>query len=266
MLWALRVAVVRFVAADGFFLAAGLAFCFLLCVIPLILLGVSTVGFVLSTEQAQQVVVGELAKNFPVYRRDIMAALLKIVEGRTLTGVVGTVVLVLFSTPLFSSARLAMHRLLGVRSGGNFLRNLVVDAGMVLLFGVFLFGITVVTWVFYWVKTFVLEPMQVPGEWIEWTNLGLSLSLSSLMFFLGYRYVPYRRVRAGAALPGALLASGLWEIAKQGFRIYIRRVALYDQIYGPLGVLVAFVMFVYYSAVVFVFGAAYVSALDARRR
>ena len=30
--------------------------------------------------------------------------------------------------------------------------------------------------------------------------------------------------------------------------------------------LVAFVMFVYYSAVVFVFGAAYVAALEARRR
>jgi uncharacterized BrkB/YihY/UPF0761 family membrane protein len=43
-------------------------------------------------------------------------------------------------------------------------------------------------------------------------------------------------------------------------------VGLYDQIYGPLGVLVAFVMFVYYSAVVFVLGAAYVAVLDARRR
>ena len=55
-------------------------------------------------------------------------------------------------------------------------------------------------------------------------------------------------------------------MAKQLFRLYIRQVGVYDQIYGPLGVLVAFVMFVYYSAIVFVFGAAYVASLDSRRR
>ena len=37
-------------------------------------------------------------------------------------------------------------------------------------------------------------------------------------------------------------------------------------IWTILGVLVAFVMFVYYSAIVFVFGAAYVASLDSRRR
>jgi len=41
---------------------------------------------------------------------------------------------------------------------------------------------------------------------------------------------------------------------------------VYDQIYGPLGVLVAFVMFTYYSAIVFVFAAAYAAERDARRR
>ena len=56
----------------------------------------------------------------------------------------------------------------------------------------------------------------------------------------------------GPALAGAVLASVLWEVAKQLFRLYIRNVGVYDQIYGPLGVLVAFVMFVYYSAIVFV--------------
>jgi uncharacterized BrkB/YihY/UPF0761 family membrane protein len=42
-------------------------------------------------------------------------------------------------------------------------------------------------------------------------------------------------------------------------------VSLYNEIYGPLAVLVAFAMFVYYSAVVFVFSAAFVAALDSRR-
>src|SRR2546428_12517527 len=94
----------------------------------------------------------------------------------------------------------------------------------------------------------------------------MSLGLSSAMFSLGCRCMPYRRVGVGPALAGGIVAAILWEIAKQLFGLYIRQVGVYDQIYGPFAALVAFIMFVYYSAVVFVVGAAYVAALDARRR
>jgi YihY family inner membrane protein len=267
---AFRAAVSRFLAADGFFLAAGLAFFFLVCMIPLVLLGVSTVGFVLSTEQAGQEVVGQLTRNFPVYKREISRVLLAIVNARAASGLVGTVILVFFSTPLFSASRLALHRLLGVRLPGGFFRNLARDAAMVLVLGVLLFLASTVTWVFQWFRELVLEllldPVQVSARWIDAMTTGLSIALSTAMFYLAYRYVPRRRVRGGVALTGAILASLLWEIAKQLFRVYIRSVGLYDQIYGPFGVLIAFVMFVYYSAIVFVFGGAYVAALDARRR
>jgi membrane protein len=260
----IRGAVSRFFAADGLFLAAGLAFFFLVCMLPLLLLGVSTVGFVLSTEQAAQEVVGQLSRNFPVYSREINRALLRIVQTRTLTGLLGTVILVLFSMPLFGAVRLVMHRMLGIRGGRSFLRNLLVDAGMVLLLAGLLFVATVATWGLHWFLEFAPAPLQVPGPWDRRLTIGLSLALSAVMFYLGYRYVPYRRTRVGAALAGAVLASVLWEVAKQLFRLYIRQVGVYDQIYGPFGVLVAFVMFVYYSAVVFVLGAAYAAALDAR--
>ena len=54
----------------------------------------------------------------------------------------------------------------------------------------------------------------------------------------------------------------LWEVAKHVLRLYVVRLGLYDEIFGPLGVLMAFIMFVYYSAIVFVFGAEVVGALD----
>jgi membrane protein len=65
---------------------------------------------------------------------------------------------------------------------------------------------------------------------------------------------------------GALLAAGLWEIAKQVFRWYIVSFGVYDQIYGPLGALVALGMFAYYSGIVFILGAEYTAALEARWR
>ena len=264
MFGAFRSALARFNAVDGPFLAAGLAFSFLVCTIPLVLLGVATVGFVLSGEQAAHEVVGQIARNFPVYRREISRALLAIVETRRLTGLLGTVILIFFSTQLFSAARLVIHRVLGVRLG-SFLKNLARDALMVVLLSVFLFVGTVAAWVVEWIQAFVLEPAHVSLQWIEAAWVGFSLSVSTLMLYLGYRYLPRRRIRRGAALAGAILASVLWEVAKRLFRLYVRNVAGYGELFGSFGVLIAFVMFVYYTCLVFVLGACYVAAMDTRR-
>lgn len=259
-------AIARFIAADGFFLSAGLAFFFLVCMIPILLLGVSIVGFVLSTEQAARAVVGQLAQHFPVYQKQITRALVRIVEARTVSGLLGTGVLILFSTPLFGASRLVLHRLLGVKAGGGFVRNLVGDAGMVILLSACLFVASAVTWIYHSFRALALNALPLPPRWFDLAAVGVSLTFSTLMFYFAYRFVPRRRVRPGAALAGALLAGLLWEVAKQLFRLYIQKVGVYDQLYGPLGILVAFVMFVYYSAIVFVFSAAFVAALDSRHR
>lgn len=265
-MFVLRGAVSRFFAADGFFLGAGLAFFGLITIIPLVLLGVSTLGFVLTSEDAANEVINQLARNFPVYRREMRRVLHGIVDTRALTGLLGTVILIVFSTPLLSSSRLVMHRLLGIKMPSSFLRNLFTDSGMVLLLAVLLFGATAATWFYAWFETFVLEPANLASGWMNAANIGFSTALSTVMLYVGYRYVPRRHIRGSAALSGAIVASILWEVAKQLFALYIRNVGVYDQIYGPLGVLIAFVMFVYYSAVVFVFGGAWVAAIDGRRR
>src|SRR2546427_3000420 len=196
MFGGVRGAFSRFIAGDGLFLAAGLAFFFLVSLIPLTMIGVSIVGFVLSSEQAAEEVVGQLARNFPVYRTQIARILLRIVQTRKTSGAVGTLVLVVFASPLLGAARLVMHRMLGIRSGRSFVRNVVVNAGMVLLLGIFLFAIIVMTWILQWVQE-LLEPVHVPGQWIRWATLAISLGLSSAMFYLGYRYMPYRRGGGG---------------------------------------------------------------------
>jgi membrane protein len=262
---AIRGAFARFFAEGGFFMAAGLAFFFLVCCIPLSLLGVSTVGFVLSGEEAKQEVVGQLTRNFPVYRREIGAVVLRIMETRAASGVTGTLILIFFSTPLFGASRLVLHRMLGVKAGGQYLRNLLLDAGLVLLLTVLLFAASSVTWVFQWFQEVFFEALRVPSIWWYWTTGAFSVTLSAIMFYFAYHYVPRRRPSVVASLIGAVLAAMLWEFAKQLFGFYIRRFGVYDQIYGPFGVLVAFAMFAYYTSIVFVFGAAYVASLDARR-
>lgn len=252
-----------FFSHQGFFLAAGLSFYFLICLVPLLFLVVSLAGFVLSSETATRQIMDQLGQIVPVYQREITRTLQRIVATRGLSGLLGTLILVLFSTQLFAALRLVLNRILGVRER-SFWRGMLFDIGMIVVIGVLFLATIAATAVFAWFKAFVFKPAGVPVYWMEWMSIGLGLSFSTAMYFIIYRFFPRRRIFWGAALAGALLASALWEAAKYLLRLYITELGVYDQIYGPLGVLVAFVMFVYYSAVVFVLGAELVAALERR--
>src|SRR3989442_11186903 len=168
-----RSAFSRFMASDGLFLSAGLAFFFLVTLIPVTLIGVSIMGFALSSHEAASEVVGQLTRNFPVYEREIKATLLRIIDTRAASGALGTVILVLFATPLFSSSRLVLHRLLGSRIATGYITNMLVDTGMVFVLGGLVLCATAVTWGFQWTPAFVLRPAGLSRQWLRRLNTSL---------------------------------------------------------------------------------------------
>jgi membrane protein len=249
----------------GLFLAAGLSFYFLICLIPMLLLLVSVLGFVLTDEGAAQAVLKQLGQLVPVYRRELNEILERIIATRKLSGLLGTAILLLFSTQLFASLRMVMNDVFAVKRGRGFFHGMLYDVMMVLVMGALFLASILVSDGFFWIRT-VLTPGLMPRQWVRWTLVAISLTFNFVLFFMTYRYFPNRHVRLGAVIGGAVLASGLWEVAKQIFRWYILSVGVYDQIYGPLGALVALSMFTYYSGIVVVLGAEYAAALEARWR
>ncbi len=263
MIRGLRRACSTFFANNGFFLAAGLSFYFLICIIPFLFLVISAAGFVLRREAAAATVVAQLTQTFPVYRREISRALVHIVATRGVSGVLGIVILILFSTQLFGAMRLVLAQLYGTKVRG-FLRGMLFDTAVVMaLAPLFVLGI-IASGLFTWFRGFVMTPARLPEPWLGYSSIAFGLALATSIFYLIYRHLATHRVRRGAALAGATLSSVLWEVAKELFRVYIRRFDVYGQVYGPLGVLVASMMFVYYTMIVVVLGAAYVASLDGR--
>jgi membrane protein len=89
----------------------------------------------------------------------------------------------------------------------------------------------------------------------ELISLLLAFFFTFCMFFFLYKFIPYRRMRTKTALYAALGASVLWELAKQGFRLYLFNVVDLSKVYGSFGLLFALVFWVYYSCMVFILGA-----------
>ena len=262
----LRTAVANFRAHRGFFHAAGLAFSFLTCLVPILFFIVALAGFVLSRKTASELVLNQLAEIMPVYKGELHEALGQIIRRRSLSGLLGTAVLLLFASQLFASLRLVLNDIFGFSRGPGLLREIGKDLVLLFAMGVLFLGSILVFDLFAWIRILVLTPGQLPAEWIRSLSLALAVGFSTTLFFVMYRYFPHQRVPAGAAFAGSLLAALLWEVAKQAFRWYILRVGVYDTIYGPLGALVGLGMFAYYSGIVFILGAEFTAALMSGRR
>ena len=266
MIVALWRALGGFIAHRGLFLAAGLSFYFLICLIPMLFLTISIAGYMLSQQEALAAVLGKIREIVPVYQKELNEILGRIVATRTTSGLVGTAILLLFSTQLFGALRMIMNEAFGVKHGRGYVKGFLSDVLMVVVMGVLFLASIMITDIFFLVQSSVLTPVHVPQRWIRWMFLAVAVLVNVGLFFVLYRYFPSRRVHLGAVISGAVLGSLLWETAKQLFRWYILTVGVYDKIYGPLGALVAIAMFAYYSAIVVILGAEYAAALDARWR
>jgi len=90
-------------------------------------------------------------------------------------------------------------------------------------------------------------------------------SVSTIAFFLLYRLVPQARVPWGDALLGGLVAGLLFEGAKEVFALYVTYAPAVSVVYGAFAALPFFLLWIYISWLVVLFGAELTAALEHRR-
>ncbi len=78
---------------------------------------------------------------------------------------------------------------------------------------------------------------------------------STVAFFLIYRIIPHRHVPWRHAMLGAAVAALLFEAAKESFSMYVSLTPAYNVVYGALAAIPIFLLWVYLSWLVVLFGA-----------
>lgn len=110
---------------------------------------------------------------------------------------------------------------------------------------------------------------------IEWAELGavgsglisaigplFSVSLSILILVTFYVTLPNTRVRLRSAMAGAVIAAVLWEVAKFGFTEYVKYSATYARIYGSIALVPLFMLWVYVTWMIVLFGLSISAAMQ----
>lgn len=90
----------------------------------------------------------------------------------------------------------------------------------------------------------------------------IPLVFSAATFFLLYRIVPHRTVPSAHAAVGGAVAAVLFEAAKELFAVYVRYAPTYNVLYGAFAALPFFLLWIYLSWLVILFGAELTAALD----
>ena len=93
--------------------------------------------------------------------------------------------------------------------------------------------------------------------WTEgYGGLFLSLLTSFGALFMANFFLPALRVRVGPALLGAMTSAVLFELARMAFRVYVTEFAFasFSGVYGPLSLVPLWLLWMYYSWLVFLLG------------
>ncbi|APZ43919.1 YihY family inner membrane protein [Acidihalobacter ferrooxydans] len=98
---------------------------------------------------------------------------------------------------------------------------------------------------------------------LDWLLLSLvPLFLETLAFSMLFALVPRVRVRLRAVLIGGLLTAVLFELAKRGFAFYVSNFNSYELIYGVFSAIPIFLIWLYLSWLMVLFGAEVTACLD----
>ena len=102
----------------------------------------------------------------------------------------------------------------------------------------------------------------VPQEAHSFLLQAVPATVSSIAFFLLYRVVPNRSVPWRHALLGGAVAGVLFEVAKELFALYVANVPAHGVVYGAFAALPFFLLWIYLSWLVVLFGAELAASLD----
>jgi membrane protein len=252
----LYIALRDFSRSNGVGLAAGVAFYALLSLFPLSLAAIAIAGYFYTGQDEQAQVVELIQELIPVSTDYLADTIDGVVSNRGQVSVIGVLGLLWAGQAVFSGLRRGINNAWGVDRPPNFLKQRMTDFGLMYLVGMAAFFILVFSAAIYDVPE-VGQWLKTPGGGVVSNALaiGLSLAVAFVVLLIMYRFVPNRSVLWSDAWIGALVAALLLESGRHLFAWYVSRFADFNLIYGSLGALMAVMVWVYYSAIVILFGA-----------
>lgn len=245
-------------------MGASLAFYTLMSLAPLVIVTVSVAAIVFGHSGAQAQFVDQFRQMVGNDGAQAVETVLKSSQDKQsgiLANVIGLLTLLFGASGVFVELRSALNKLWDVQpkqtSGVmGLIKDRFLSFGMVLAIGFVLLVSLSISAALAAAGKFFGDLGFLPAWLWEVINFIFSLAVIAGVFALVFRFVPDVRIPWNLAWNGAVVTAILFTVGKTLVGLYLGKASV-GSAYGAAGSLVVLVVWVYYSAQIFFFGAEY---------
>ena len=257
---------------EGPRLAASLSLYSLLSLAPLVILTIAIASLAFGQSAAQQALVVEV--------RDLMGSegartVQTVIEhgkephAGSLASIIGVIILIVGASSVFGELQSALNKIWDVKPPDQIgllmlIRSRLVSFALVLGFGFLLLVSLVFSAALAAFGRLFSARLSLPAELLAVSNAVVSFGGIFVLIALILKYVPDVRLRWRDVWPGALGTAFLFTIGKVLLGLYLGKTAV-GSAYGAAGSLIVVILWVYYSAMIFYFGAEFTRVRAGRR-
>jgi membrane protein len=269
----LKQTVLNFIQDDSFSYASSIAFYTIFSLPAILIISLSVGATFYEREMVQEELVNQVSRLIgDKSAAEIETILANAVVDSTgpLAKIVGIATLIFSATTVFISLQTSVNKIWGIkpkpeRGFIKYLLDRLLSLAMVISIGFLLLVSLIID------TALVVVQQGLAKIFAGWTlhfvtalNIVVSLSLITLIFALLFKVLPDAKIKWRDVWVGAAVTTALFTLGKYLIGFYLGN-SSFNSAYGAAGSLVVLLIWVYYSTVIFLFGAELTSVYAEKR-
>jgi membrane protein len=254
---------------DDLTFASSIAYYALLSLFPFFLLAFSIVALVTSSDADREAVLRFVFRYFPRQFDFVTVQLAELQRAQVRLGVLGSMLMIWAAMGVFGAVTSAVNHAWGVERQPSYFKHklisfvMLVVAGLLLMLGLLTVSAMNVAQARWFAGVVEATPrlLVLQGFAVRSATTILFIFVVGLVFY----FVPNAKVRFRDVWVGAVLTGLLWRGALALFSNYVRDLSRFS-VHGSIAAVVVFLLWVYVSAVILLYGAQVTAAYARLRR
>jgi membrane protein len=252
-------------------ISAALAFYCAFSLAPLLIITVTIAGWIVGSELAYSYLGSQVTLLFGKQSADLILQAMESSQsqGGVWATLVSVVMLLIGASTVFAALQSALQQIWGGRAAlptgwRAFVRARLLSFGFILAVGFLLLVSLTLTTALAALRGYVLRHFEGMVGLFALVDFLLSIGLGTGLVAMMYRYLPAKRLPWRQVLIGAMVTALLFHLGRWAIGLYLGR-ATQPTAFGAAASFAALLLWLYYTAQIFVFGAEFTACLGRSR-